>query len=118
MMMTKQEVFTKIVTGLRTQGRKSESSSGDCLYRGPDGTKCAAGMVIEDEHYDRGLELRSIIEYTGKVKKALNASGVPDDALAMVDELQTVHDCRDVAEWEGRWAKVASRHGVSVPEAT
>lgn len=35
---------------------KSIDENGNCVYRGPDGKKCAVGLFIPDEFYDPMLE--------------------------------------------------------------
>ena len=47
--MTKQEFFNKSVAGVIKQGALSKNFTGHCLYRGPDGLKCAIGHVINDD---------------------------------------------------------------------
>jgi len=55
--MSKQEMFEKAVKGLREQKAFSMTQAGGyCVYRGPDGTKCAMGMLIPDELYSTEME--------------------------------------------------------------
>ena len=61
--MTPQEIFDKCAVHLFAQGERSGYSSGGnpaedfvCLYRGPEGRKCAVGIFISDELYSRGME--------------------------------------------------------------
>ena len=57
MSMTNQQVFDTCLTHLRAQGRRStDPISGFCMYRGPDGLKCAIGALIPDTAYHLGLE--------------------------------------------------------------
>lgn len=35
---------------------KSINSNGNCVYRGPNGTKCAVGMFIPDNKYDEHMD--------------------------------------------------------------
>lgn len=51
-----QEIFNKVATHLLTQGKRSVASDGSCMYRGPEGTKCAIGCLIEDDEYHPLLE--------------------------------------------------------------
>ena len=44
-----------MVEHLRQQGKPSVGPNGACLYRGPDGTKCAIGALIPDECYNESL---------------------------------------------------------------
>jgi hypothetical protein len=53
--LTNQQFFDNAVTGVIGQG--GPSTGGDtCLYRSPDGKKCAAGNNLLDEEYDAGFE--------------------------------------------------------------
>lgn len=51
--MNIQEIFDTVSVHLLTQNEKSQESSfySSCLYRGPNGTKCAVGCLIKDEFY-------------------------------------------------------------------
>lgn len=53
---TKQEIFDFVVEKLRAQGCASVNPFGRCLYRGPDGLKCAIGHMIPDELYRPGWD--------------------------------------------------------------
>jgi hypothetical protein len=62
---TPQEVFDRALSGIRTQGYKpsygtlpdaSPGAMGACLYRGPEGAKCAFGHILPDEVYDLRIE--------------------------------------------------------------
>lgn len=55
-MMNAQEFFDTTVTVLRAQGGPSINEKGVCLYRGPNGRKCAAGIHITDEEYDPTMD--------------------------------------------------------------
>lgn len=50
--MTLQEFFDQAVGGVIRQGRRSVAENGKCLYRGPNGLKCAVGHCISDDEYD------------------------------------------------------------------
>jgi len=47
--MTEQEVFNKVWDHIIAQGEPSVNKDGHCLYRGPNGLKCAAGIFLTDE---------------------------------------------------------------------
>jgi hypothetical protein len=52
---TLQEIFNIVSAHLLNQGQKSVSN-GICMYRGPNGLKCAAGCLIPDEEYNPEFE--------------------------------------------------------------
>lgn len=108
-MLTKAEVFQKVKSHLLEQGCKSSNPKNDmCLYRGPSGRKCAAGVLIDDEHYSEALETSR--SDTPVVIAALIASGVPRAAISMVRELQAVHDEMSVSRWPVGLEEVAANH--------
>jgi hypothetical protein len=105
--MTEQEIFDKVAAHLLTQGVRSQG--GDmCLYRGPDGTKCAAGSLIPDALYTPDIEgqtwpvpsLRDVLPFT----RAQNE---------LIRELQWVHDGKDCQDWATELMCVLMRHGLS-----
>lgn len=68
--MTNQELFDKVVRAIVKQGRGSINSEGLCVYRGPDGLKCAVGHIIPDELYSPLIEKTSAMTLvTGKYKE-------------------------------------------------
>jgi hypothetical protein len=54
--MTKQEVFDRVVTHLLTQKKRSASYYGSCLYKGPDGLRCAVGCLFPDSYDTSKIE--------------------------------------------------------------
>lgn len=108
--LTAQEVFDKAAVGLLTQKKKSEDPStggNGCLYRGPNGTKCAVGFCIEDEDYkeefDRWFDLKSLIE------ELPNLTG----HYQLLTDLRTIHDCWSVESWKELLQKLAQRYNLS-----
>lgn len=85
--MTDQEIFDKVARAIKAQGRGS-SSGGYCRYRGPDGTKCAAGHLIPDEMYSPSMESQGVKMLRGTYYK------LPWDESqdGLVANLQFCHD--------------------------
>ena len=54
--MNRQKVFDTVLTHLRTQNRRAVNGSGGCVYRSPEGLKCAIGCLIPDELYRSSME--------------------------------------------------------------
>ncbi len=44
MILTMQEFFEKTINHLVAQGQQATNQIGACLYRAPEGRKCAAGV--------------------------------------------------------------------------
>ena len=51
-----QEVFDIVVNHLFTQGRPAYDGVQGCMYRAPDGLRCAVGVLIPDDLYDKVFE--------------------------------------------------------------
>lgn len=85
---TRQTMFNTAVRGLAAQGRKSERAEGACLYRGPNGTKCAIGMLIADEDY------RPVFEGCNPLANEIRkAAGIrPEDTLFACELQSQLHD--------------------------
>ena len=88
--MNEQQVFDKVLDGLRKQGCISVDEGGECMYRGVNGTKCGIGMLIADEHYHEGLEENSVFE--PRVVEALSLSGIDIDSDLLVSIQNSLHD--------------------------
>lgn len=55
--MTAQELFNQAYLGVLAQDGPSRlPSSSMCAYRGPEGRKCALGLIITDEEYSPAME--------------------------------------------------------------
>jgi len=104
-----QEIFDRVACHLMAQGRRSQKSIG-CLYRAPNGDKCAIGCLISDENYSPGLELEPLD--SPMVINALMASGVSVDdprILRLLENLQCLHDNYRVDVWEEQLRGIAKR---------
>ena len=91
--MTPQEIFDTVARHLFTQGKQSTDPI-YCLYRGPDGTKCAVGVLIPDATYDEDMEGCSIAGL-------LDEFSLPawmGEHVNLLQHLQSVHDV------DSRWA--------------
>jgi hypothetical protein len=140
-MLSIQEVFDRVVTHLRTQGKPSKDVTGSCSYRGINGTSCAVGCLIDDEFYDPELEGHSLpalhqlvpgyaapnyenqleINACKGVLEALEKSlgrPVRGSLLEMLKELQNAHDNEAYDDWELRFESVAEAYDLEMPLAT
>jgi hypothetical protein len=98
--MTDQELYDKVCAGLKNQKwEKSVLYDPDqhfqCLYRGPNGSKCAAGHLIPDSLYQKDLmegnSWHSIIENNTTLLSLFN-----EKQHNFIRRLQNAHDSRDV----------------------
>ena len=85
-----QEVFDIVVSHLFTQGRPAYDGVQGCMYRAPDGLRCAVGVLIPDDLYDPEFETNS----SDKVIHDLFKSGLADwrEHEKLLLALQDAHD--------------------------
>lgn len=106
--MDNQSVFDKIVGHLRKQGCKSQSGPADsyrCLYRGPKGTKCAAGCLIEDDEYLPEMESQ---KFNSLIRSSLGESLQRfSNNQDLICALQNIHDETSVSGWEFYFKQIA-----------
>lgn len=51
MTISAQEIFDKVLFGMRKQGKKSTNKiDGLCLYRSDDGCQCGIGMLMDEDY--------------------------------------------------------------------
>lgn len=88
-MRTRQEIFNLAWNGLKAQGfRQSiEEDTDTCMYRGPEGLRCAIGHAIPDDKYAAYLERKAASDPC-----VLRAAGIPENLGVFADELQHCHD--------------------------
>jgi hypothetical protein len=105
-MKTKREVFDIVKNHLLTQNKRSVDEYGRCMYRAPDGSKCAIGCLIPDERYKP--ELEKLAAYSNEVLASLE--GVLSDEESgwgmFLNSLQSVHDNYHVHDWSRQLAKI------------
>ena len=124
--MTEQEIYDTIIIHLRKQGHKSlldkpvvmfgRRLAVTCAYRGKDGDKCAAGILIPDLDYTskmEGIAWRDIVRWLS------NASEVREHASLIVD-LQQIHDNYEIEGWEEAFKNLATVRQLTYtpPQAT
>lgn len=110
---TEQEVFDQVVNHLRKQGIKSarfEDAGNEplefCMYRSPEGYKCAAGCLIADNEYSATMEGNTWDDL-------IETHGVTDRHCHLIRELQHVHDACGVEYWEKAFERTAERFGLT-----
>lgn len=121
MTLTRQEIFNIVSTHLLEQDDKSaetdEKGLFRCKYRGPNGLKCAIGILIPDEEYNP--------EWEGKCVNTQNLSeGMPIAAACGISRadvdfarsLQHVHDLFDVCDWRNQLKLFRSSWNLVWPE--
>ena len=70
-----------------------DSTTGYCLYRGPNGTRCAIGILIPDKLYNPGMEkssIDSVLTNFPKLADYLESKSMEDRVFMY--KLQSCHD--------------------------
>ena len=105
--MTDQETFDKVKKHLLTQNRVSYLVYHGCMYKGPDGLKCAVGCLIPDEIYDVSIErmpVSKLVHLNNKVADFLKQFNLP-----LLESLQYVHDSLSPHIWPKKLKEVAEK---------
>lgn len=108
-----QEVFDRVAIHLLMQGKRSKDRNGTwCAYRGPDGTACAVGCLIDDKHYQKRFEGVAINNpvlgplMMQSVEVSLGMS-LGDKEKHLLFALQIVHDNEQTPAWGYHLSRVA-----------
>lgn len=113
---TEQEVFDQIAKHLLTQMKKSQEiyskeydgPEPNCLYRSPDGLKCAAGCLIGDDEYFPEFEYRTW-EHLCKCEH----EQFPLIHMELISELQDIHDDFEVIDWKGKLIELTNKFDLN-----
>lgn len=108
--MTEQTAFNIVKNHLLTQMTKSIEGE-QCLYRGPNGTKCAIGALITDEEYKRIEDARckDLKVYEVEDLQIVSLQGLTIDFL---EELQIIHDHYEVQDWKNQLETFAEKYNL------
>lgn len=122
----KQVIFDQVVFTLAKQGHQSiDMTDGTCLYRGPEGRKCAVGILIPDDRYDPLLDsagaIACVFENEGDETASLGVRLLPEwnnwEMIRFLQCLQAQHDdaaCDPVTkEWTSVWDSGGIAHRFS-----
>lgn len=119
-MPTRQETFDRVAKHLLTQNYKCEEiaddSSSACLYRDGKGGMCAAGCLIPDDKYDPKMEYEAVVQFDGDDNSLLGmaAKVILEEGhdIALVGQLQSIHDNQSVADWRYHLRELANKEGL------
>lgn len=118
--MNEQELFNKAYIGLDGQGfkRSFDIDKGRCMYRGPDGRKCAIGHAIPDELYDPIMEEGMPGSGFGILLGLMGFAVFGDfERHEFANNLQSAHDCADCPEdMKHRLQNFAKNYGLTIPK--
>ncbi len=129
--MNRQEIFDKVATHLLTQnakatygtynkydgrgpdGKSQYVETPQCVYRAPDGKKCAAGVLIPDELYDATFEGNRAAAVLGRLADKSPEMSRLAEEISFVGQLQLIHDDCEVEEWPRALKKFADGFWLS-----
>lgn len=112
-MRTNQELFDLAYRGLKAQGFERSYDRG-CLYRDPNGRKCAIGHCIADEDYSRDYEHNNVINLPRKVRKA---AGITKKNEAFASKLQNCHDeAATPYDMQSMLNELAREYNLTIPD--
>ena len=123
-LLNKQQVFDKVAAHLLAQGitsSKGHEVGGTCLYRGPNGTKCAVGCLIPDDLYSPNMEGKSVPgsvspdfpdldSMLGRVLTQI----VEQDTFPLLAALQVLHDTIKPEFWDVELRNSAIKFNLTV----
>ena len=97
MLNSEQEIFDKVAVHLLTQKKKAvdDGNAGFCMYRAPDGGKCAVGCLIPDEDYRTSMEGESV----AYLSDHFESCAWMYKYLDLLCKLQGLHDNFTPSEW-------------------
>ncbi len=101
--MKTEEIYQRVRQHLIEQETRSENAH-ECLYRGPNGMKCAVGCLIDDEHYTADLEGLSVVradKVTYAIAQSIGRSLTIED-VTLLNSLQRFHDNAKPETWHDR----------------
>lgn len=105
--LSAQEVFDYVAKHLLTQGKKSESPDGTCMYRNQEGLMCAAGCLMSDLEYRKEMEENSWTMLAAE-------DVVPVSHSRLIQKLQDIHDLSKVDAWGSDLISLAHEWGLKV----
>ena len=117
--MNKQEIFDKVAIHLLTQNKRSRNNlSLACRYRGPNGLKCAIGVLILDDIYHPEVEGGNVL--SASTIDYLRRSGISipldedarSEVLCFLLKLQRIHDLAKVELWEEKLRLLAKEYNL------
>ena len=115
--MNRQEIYNTVAKHLLTQGVASRIERGPgtipaCMYRGPNGTKCAVGCLISDDEYKPELEYHTLEMLWRDFPQLSAFQNVDENDITFLANLQTIHDVYTPDTWKMLLEKFAMDHGL------
>lgn len=116
--MEAQEIFDTVARHLLTQNAQSIGPMGPA-YRGKDGRKCAAGVLVLDSEYTSRMEgiawRESLPDRTPGASRGFKAVCAARDRIGhahLVESLQSIHDDYEPDKWSRQLIDTATVNGL------
>lgn len=107
-------MFDTVVAHLLTQNSVSVSTTGACVYRGPDNKKCAIGCIIPDEMYTVDLEGKEVnLLVNNPLFSVELTTYLSQFNLGLLVRLQQIHDAHNPSSWYTKLEKVAAHFDLN-----
>ena len=116
--MDNQEIMETVAKHLLKQGRRSLDADGRCMYRAPNGDKCAVGCLLPDDLYDVSFEGVPVpSQWNDKTASGLAraiAGVVSGSSFPLLAALQLVHDTIAPENWSVELSNTAIKFNLKV----
>ena len=111
--LTDQQIFDKVAKHLLSQMEESKDET-SCLYRGPDGLKCAIGCLIPDHLYSEKMEELDVYGLFSDFGDAMEQIGLRNsyETYQLLTSLQIIHDAFSVEQWPSELVGLALRQNL------
>lgn len=98
--------------------RDDEGREFICVYRSPEGRKCAAGVLIPDNLYNPAFEGRKV--YCDDIRSSLRLDGerISNAGMTLIRDLQVVHDRYEPATWSQHLDWIAGTYNLKAAGAS
>lgn len=117
--LNKQDVFDVVAWQMLRQNAQSIApgpGSTKCMYRAPDGKRCAVGWLIPDEVYQRPLEFLGVRDLAARLSETTGGARFATFLfvhMPLLRDLQGMHDANPPAEWAKTLRMIAQRHNLN-----
>jgi len=115
-----QKTFNKVVRHLLKQKKRSAREGGRlCLYRGPNGMKCAIGCLIPNKEYkekmDYGYDVMKLWTSYPKLSVFKPVKHREHEYLKFLCMCQDIHDFNYPRQWKKELLALANKYELTFP---
>lgn len=115
-----QKAFNIVYTGILQQGGLSMNEA-RCVYRSNSGRKCAAGWLIPDSKYHKGLEIdsntgRAWLANEGPIQEILSEEGYDPEFVRLLQQIHDDNTLKSIDSWKEQMQIFAKNNGLTIPD--